>query len=947
MADDAKKPVQTTIKKIIKTPLIKRIKAPAGAPVAPPAGGAPVPPKPVVHTPDAAATEEPPLPPEDSKKEPAAPAGKDAPQGRAPAARAEKNDAEKDKKAEKNDKNKKNKKPFYKTFMFKVLAVFAGFIGVCYGVYAYLPVLAEKKIPELFAANGMKLRSFKVNQITISEMNMSNISDASGMLTVSSMKLKYSLLDLLNKGKLNSLTVSGMTLSGVRRDDSVSLGILPQLVSSSANVKKGMELDIPKIEIRASSFVLRRETENPKTDEDGNPINENITVSFTGSGSFSSKGQTFRIETSSDTPQAKLKTETNFTKNKEGTSVVVKITEGEIRNAEQAVGTVEGTLETHFVDGTMTKGTADLAMLTPDETMKLKTEITPVNESFNIFAHFERNIEDKNKARGKFVGNFDIESEGLQVSGTFQKFGGVLPVKISAASLKNGSVAVNNLKISAAPEFSCEDAKCTFRLKTAVPVAFDSAEMMTTFRRFSVYKPVVFNINPDPREIFLETDGGNLFMSLPLSDFIANIFMSDPVSSRQFGVMLKSVKTHIRSNVFSGAFGGDFTFDQSIYADPQIKMSGFQGAFSFASGVLPTGRFRVQMMESKIPDTFPPVSMDFSVKPMGRSEIGFTTQVQLQSGKATFSADGSFDLPTHTWNMYVNVPKINLSETGLPLESVAPFLNGILSPKTSGGITAKGRLSIANGKATGPLRLLLDNVSTEWKGVKFSGISGLMTLSGIKPLETPDNQLLYIGMLSSGIPFDNVQANYRIVANQGVQVLNLGLHFAGGQFRTIRPFFYPYDGQPSLLMMEGSGLDLSEMADALRSSALAATGTMNSEWTISFGEKGLNIDSAKLMTRLPGTMHFTPAADVKRSMSPKEVEFLKDVIVKKMGIGIEGPMTGVLNFKIKVQGRSPLAETDTNFGYDFKANFKTLLKDVVKPANIPSDVLLQIQSFEK
>ena len=342
------------------------------------------------------------------------------------------------------------------------------------------------------------------------------------------------------------------------------------------------------------------------------------------------------------------------------------------------------------------------------------------------------------------------------------------------------------------------------------------------------------------------------------------------------------------------------------------------------------------------------MALDVSVKPMGGSgEIGFGAQGVLQNGKASFTADGSFDLPSHAWNMYFNVPKIILSEDGLPLETIAPFLKDVLSPKTSGGFTAKGRLKIEGDKVFGPMRVLLDNISTEWKGVKFSGVSGLMNLTGIKPLETPDNQLLFAGAVYSGIPFDNVQANYRIIANKGIQVLNLGMHYAGGQFRTIRPFFYPYDGQPSLLMMEGSGLDLTEITENLRSSALSATGTLNSEWTISFAEKGLNIDSAKLITRLPGDLHFMPSADVRRSMAPKETEFLKNVIVKKLGLAIEGPMNGILNFKVKIQGRSPLAETDTNFGYDFKANFKTLLKDTVKPVNIPSDVLLQIQSFEK
>lgn len=971
MAEDAKKPVQTTIKKIVKTPLIKRIKAPTGMPVAPQVGGVapahpPVAPQPAARPENAPSSTEPPLPPEEDAAAPAPaqpaepadvkpsgvsrfrhksaekPADKNAAAGKSPV-------STKDPKKDEKDGDKKSKRlSVLKNKFFKLGVAVLVLIGLCYGVYASLPFLAEKKIPELFAANGMKLKSFKIKQLSISEMEMGNISDATGTLSVSSMKLDYSLYGLLHDGKLKSLTLSGVMLSGVRRDDSISLGILPQLISSSAHVQKGKELTIPKITIKDSSFVLKRETEQPKTDEEGNPIDENIVVAFSGSGTYSSQEQVFKIVTSSDTPSIQLKTETDFTKNNDGTSVAVKITEGTVRKGDTPIGTVKGTMETLFAAGVMTKGNADLSLVTPEQTLKLKTEVVPVNDAFNVSAHFERNIENKEMARGKFVGNFDIESEGLKINGTFRKFEGTLPLKLSSAMLKNGKVAFGNLKIQTVTDFKCEEAKCTFALKSPMPVAFDNAELTTTYRRFTIFKPVVVSINPDPREMFLETDGGNLFLNAPLSDFVANVFMSDPVSSLQFGVMMKMAKAHVRTNVFSGAFGGDLQFDQSVYADSNFKLNGFQGNFSFASGTLPTGRFRVQMMEPKRPDTFAPMALDVSVKPMGGSgEIGFGAQGVLQNGKASFTADGSFDLPSHAWNMYFNVPKIILSEDGLPLETIAPFLKDILSPKTSGGFTAKGRLKIEGDKVFGPMRVLLDNISTEWKGVKFSGVSGLMNLTGIKPLETPDNQLLFAGAVYSGIPFDNVQANYRIIANRGIQVLNLGMHYAGGQFRTIRPFFYPYDGQPSLLMMEGSGLDLTEITENLRSSALSATGTLNSEWTISFAEKGLNIDSAKLITRLPGDLHFMPSADVRRSMAPKETEFLKNVIVKKLGLAIEGPMNGILNFKVKIQGRSPLAETDTNFGYDFKANFKTLLKDTVKPVNIPSDVLLQIQSFEK
>ena len=128
---------------------------------------------------------------------------------------------------------------------------------------------------------------------------------------------------------------------------------------------------------------------------------------------------------------------------------------------------------------------------------------------------------------------------------------------------------------------------------------------------------------------------------------------------------------------------------------------------------------------------------------------------------------------------------------------------------------------------------------------------------------------------------------------------------------------------------------------------MQADGTLNSEWKLSFGEKGLQIDQAKLITKLPGTLHFDPSVKVRKTMDADVVKFLSEVIVKQMGVTIQGPMDGMLTFKTKIVGHSPLEQNNKTVQFEFANSFKNLLKDDSAAIDLPSDVMLSIQNFMK
>lgn len=866
------------------------------------------------------------------------------------------------------DEAKKKASSIFKKRIVRLVLFVAVLLGVLAGVYSYLPVLAEKKLPEIFAANGLNLKSFKVKELTISAMELTGLTDKGGTLSISSLKAEYSLKDLLMDNKLKSITVRGLSVTGVRRDDGISLGAFGDLLSSSLQAKKGLELDLPKLSINSSSFVMKREREKELLDENGEPVDETAVVNFSATGKLQKSVLEMTFQTDYESPNMRLKTTTNLKKSANEAEIKTEITEGEVlkqpaaksADAEsdefsepaepaepQVIGSVKGTMEFSVKDGALTKGIGNLALSSSSQTLTLDTEVVPQEKGFDLSLKLNRAFEDKKDALGKLTGDLAIEAKNLEMSGTVHKFSGRLPLKVSSTSLTDGSKLIQQLKIATDIQMNCADGKCSFKLLAPMPVSFNSAIVNTQFRQFKFYQPVSLRVNPDAKEDFLATDGGVLTFTLPLSGFTAQMFVADQIDNRQVGLAMNASKMHLKTNVFSTGVSGDFAFGQSFYTDKDVKASGVQGAFAFDGKSLPSGRVRIAEIELKKKDVLPNFSADVVLKPMGADEYGVKSLLAVQNGVATVSAEGAYSLPSHTWNLYVNIPKVILSETGLPIESVMPFMADKLAKSTSGSFAVKGRVSIARGKMTGPVTLLLDNVSTQWQGMDLKGVNGVVTLSSLLPLETPENQMLYVGRFNPGMPFNNALFNFKVVAERGVQVANARMSFSDGQFKTIKPFFYPYDGSPSAILLEGNGIDLQTLTRNLKSSALQMDGTLNSEWKLSFGEKGLQVDQAKLLSKLPGTLHFDPSVKIKKTMDASVVKFLGEVIVKQMGVTMQGPLGGALTFKTKITGHSPLEQSDSTVKFEFSNSFANLLKEDTTPVDLPSDVMLSIQNFTK
>lgn len=835
------------------------------------------------------------------------------------------------------------------------LGVIVALLGTIFGgIYSSLPVIAEKRLPALFAANGVPFQNFKLKEMTIDTMELTNVSDKTGTLSISSIKFNYSLADLYSKNTIRSMTLSGITVKGERREDGISLGALDSFIYSPIKALKGKELSIKSLKIQKGTFVLKDMTPHKKVvNEDGEEVevDETISVQFSANGSLSPVGLNMMISTQYASPVLSLKTETNLNKTAKSSHIKTEITEGNLLKKNEKIGSVTGNLEIAVDGGVLSTGLADLLISSSSQKLKLNAGITPKESGFDIALDIDRSFDDPKDAIGKFVGKLSAKADNVTIEGTFQSFNGTLPLQLKAETLTNGQTLIQNLETDMDLKFSCTGTTCSASLTKPMKFAFSGLQTIGLQKQIKIFTPMELTINPDPAEPFLKSESHILTFTLPVNNFQTSLFLTDSISSSQIATAFNGLKTVVKYNIFNGAYSGEASFQQSGYVDKDIRLSGIQGVVSFVSNSLPNARLRVAKAVLTKPDILPEFSADVRFRPAAnRGVFNVDSVVSIQNGLVTATLNGSYSLPAHEWDMYLVVPKFLLSEESLKLSSVLPFMQKYLPDATTGAVAAKGRLATSKGAVIGPLNVLLENINTTWNNFPVESLNGVVTLTSLSPLATPENQQLYAGVFNVGIPFEGALFNFHINADRGIEIANMRMKYADGQFKTIKSFFIPYDGQPSPILLEGNGINLSLMAENLKSSSLQVDGIANSEWRLSFTEdKKLSISQAVFATKLPGTLHFTPSEALRKKMDPQMTAYLKDVIVKSMKVTAKGQMDGPVSFAVSIKGHSPLDSTgnDQDVSFDFKSSFKNLFRQKGKPSEIPADVLSAIQGYSK
>ena len=126
-------------------------------------------------------------------------------------------------------------------------------------------------------------------------------------------------------------------------------------------------------------------------------------------------------------------------------------------------------------------------------------------------------------------------------------------------------------------------------------------------------------------------------------------------------------------------------------------------------------------------------------------------------------------------------------------------------------------------------------------------------------------------------------------------------------------------------------------------------GIIDSDWKVSLKDGAVVVDSARFQSKIPGLLEFDPPSSVKQKMNKDMQAFLRNVIVKDLLFAMKGPMNALMEFKLGIQGHSPLDTTQTNkeMSLNFTGSLPQFFKQEQAVSEIPSDIQLSLENYYK
>lgn len=843
------------------------------------------------------------------------------------------------------------------------VAAFVGLI-ILYCVYSWLPSLAESKIPEMLGDNGIRVGSYRVKTLTTETMEITGVRDASGKVNIANVKATYSLFDLLTSNRISSLNATGITIKGEKTNEGISLGALGNVITSSMRNMGDDGMTIDRLNL-TGNFILDEELPPPapvpvdtkknakgKGAQDPLPEeepDEPLTVKFSANGSWKPSGLNLTVTTNVENKQLVLSAKSTFFKSPASTEIKAEVTEGNILEKETTVGSVTGTFNVSVKNGSLQNGGADMVLATPAQDVQLKASVQPgEQESFDLQAELKRSFKKPQDAYGKFTGDLKVKADGLKMSGNLQKFNGTLPITLESASLSNGKISVLNMKTTADITLACDTGVCNYSLTKPLKADFGALTYAGQLMQIKTYEPLSLGVNP-AKEPFLTSKKGMLSFRLPLTGFAAKTLVSDKSGSLQTVAAINGAQAVVNYNPFAGTYAGRMIFSQSGYADRNIKLTNLQGDVTFDNNSLPALNLRVGTATLVKQGLLPPLSANLALKPMRGMEYGVNMALRTQNGLVSATAQGSYSPATKEWILLVDVPEQKFSDGGLKLSEILPSLASKFKKEPTGGLAIKGRLHIKDGKVEGPLNLLVRDVSATWGEIDFADANGVLVINSLVPFETASNQQLFIGTLRSGVPFKNALFNFSVSPATGIKVDSLKMGYADGQFKNLKSFTIPHEGTPSAIYLEGRGINLDLLSKNLKDPFLKMEGIIDSDWKVSLKDGAVVVDSARFQSKIPGLLEFDPPSSVKQKMNKDMQAFLRNVIVKDLLFAMKGPMNALMEFKLGIQGHSPLDTTQTNkeMSLNFTGSLSQFFKQEQAVSEIPSDIQLSLENYYK
>lgn len=240
-------------------------------------------------------------------------------------------------------------------------------------------------------------------------------------------------------------------------------------------------------------------------------------------------------------------------------------------------------------------------------------------------------------------------------------------------------------------------------------------------------------------------------------------------------------------------------------------------------------------------------------------------------------------------------------------------------------------------KVSGPLDVLIGDLSGEIFDYKFEKFSGNLKMASLYPWQTAPDQEFRLGSLQAGKQLTDGILKFDGGAD-GFSVHETRAKLAGGIFR-IRPFNWYTGGKENSFVIQLDNIQLTDLIGK-ESSSLKATGSVSGTIPMILTGKDVMISNGILKSDQPGSFKYAPEklpASLQGDDSRMETVrlALSDYHYETLEMTVNGPLNGNLKTSLKAKGSSPVFDgRAVNLNLNLEGALTSALRQALQPGQL-------------
>ncbi len=781
------------------------------------------------------------------------------------------------------------------------------FFVVCFVFYFTLEPLLRGYLKQ----NHLNI-SFESLSYSLSELTVNKLKENNGLLTIDKIRLQYSFADLLSK-KIPFAEVTGLKIYIQEGDTSTNtLDAFSQVLLRSRLFNSTMLFAIDSIRFENSVvYIGNKEYKLP--------------VNFSGLGSLGAKKQIvfpFAFTHKFLTLQANA----TGVFDSGSSDWSLEIVKGQLTlptlGKQDVKGSItlktrKGRLSTLDFNGTLTSGSV---------VKKTSVQITPAGRRYNVKMTMNTPAE-----KGETI--YDLSLIDVQINKDLTGFKTNSPISVKVTNYRTENFKADTIQFLGNGVTNCAANECSFKLTK-------NSDLVLLMPRYN-YHGTEFSIAPYPLRLTFEPIREKAFvLSQGVLKFTTE-FNPTSFTLQQTAVLSKPFETNIQLG--QGSIRGDVSLsDYSFNANIESRLEEIKNAQitvgkGDVSAVLSDkeGTLKLSSNDVSVANLgyFKP---DFKLKALLNSDYYFTADIETKNGQVNLSTNGYYHPYSNEVLMSIKTNKpIVFNETNLSPAQLSTYFSEDLKDVT-GALSFKGRIHYKNARSiSGPLQVLLDNVSFTYGNTKVRQLNSILNLTQLVPFGAQGEQKIYVRAIDTVLPFTNIDALVFFDASRKQFNLSSSKMKLAGYELNAEPMWYNYDAAQYSFSFNGGNMSLQKLVRATTVKDLRVAGHGAINLTLQLQDGTTTLKNFELSAASDTRIKYTPAT----YPSPYLVK-LADAEFKRMSVFLSQQENAL---EIIFSADNKVGKRKTNFRIPLPSN----LGQFIKPEgySLPNDFLRMKEKF--